>query len=119
MGLYDFKPRFVPLILAGSKTHTIRTHRAHPDKPGNTLHLYTRLRTKKAQLLRRVQCVAIQEIVIADLMPPVIFIDGEALNHSEEEAFANRDGFLSFQEMMEFWKGRLPFKGQIIHWRNR
>ena len=41
MGLYNFKSQFVPAILSGTKTHTIRAVRANPDKPGNTLHLYT------------------------------------------------------------------------------
>lgn len=51
MGLYNFQSRFVPFIIAGKKTHTIRAIRVHPDKPGNTLYLYTGLRTKKAKLL--------------------------------------------------------------------
>jgi uncharacterized protein YqfB (UPF0267 family) len=38
MGLYNFQSRFVPKILAGEKTHTIRAVRANPDKPGNVLH---------------------------------------------------------------------------------
>lgn len=50
MGLYNFQKRFVPFILSGAKTHTIRALRAHPDKPGDTLHLYTGLRQKGAKL---------------------------------------------------------------------
>jgi hypothetical protein len=117
MGLYNFQARFVPFILDGRKTHTIRAARANPDKPGNTLHLYTGLRQKGARLLMRVPCMKVEEIVIADLKPPVIFIDGEQLNHAEEEQLARRDGFSNFAEMLEFWTGRLPFKGHIVHWR--
>ena len=51
MGLYNFQARFVPFILNGAKTHTIRAIRTNPDKPGNTLHLYTGLRQKGARLL--------------------------------------------------------------------
>lgn len=57
MGLYNFKERFITHILDGSKTHTIRPERSRPDKPGDTLHLYTGLRHKGAQLLMRVPCV--------------------------------------------------------------
>jgi hypothetical protein len=132
MGLYNFQPRFVPLILRGEKTHTIRAVRVHPDKPGDTLHLYTGLRTKKAKLLMRVPCVKIEEIEIRHVpydgtnvlargcKVPYIWIDGEKLSWDETQAFARRDGFRDFAEMLAFWmepKNRLPFKGHVIHWR--
>lgn len=126
MGLYNFDPRFVPKILAGEKTHTIRAHRAHPDKPGNTLHLYCGLRHKSVQLLMRVSCVKIEEIAISlapenlpfdDGARVFVTIDGTVLHRSECETLARRDGFDSFDEMLKFWDGRLPFEGQIIHWR--
>jgi hypothetical protein len=115
MGIYNFKKRFVPFVLNGSKTHTIRSLRAHADKPGNTLHLYTGLRQKGTRLLMRVPCVKIESIEIGELHD--VRIDGLYLAEDEREALARRDGFESFDEMMNFWKGRLPFRGQILHWR--
>jgi hypothetical protein len=119
MGLYNFQRRFVPKIRSGEKMHTIRAVRAHPDKPGNTLHLYTGLRTKKAKLLMRVPCVKVEEITIWNLrrIGVMVEIDGELLRSDEKEALAQRDGFANFEEMIEFWSGRLPFSGHIIHWR--
>jgi hypothetical protein len=126
MGLYNFKARFAPRILDGSKCHTIRPLRDRSDKPGNTLHLYTGLRTKSARLLKRVECVRIEEITIEhhperflDDDPNLfsVTIDGVVLDRGECEAFARRDGFENFADMMEFWSGRLPFKGQILHWK--
>lgn len=116
MGIYNFQERFVPFIVSGEKTHTIRAVRANPDKPGNTLHLYTGLRHKGARLLARVPCVKVEEIRIraGDF---AVFIDGQLLDHTESEQLARRDGFTSFQDMMNFWDGRLPFKGHIIYWR--
>lgn len=119
MGLYNFQPRFAPMILSGRKTHTIRALRANPDKPGNTLHLYTGLRHKGACLLMRVLCVKVEEVHIRlvngwDASIAVNMID---LDDSEREALARRDGFRDFAEMMQFWKERLPFRGHIIHWR--
>lgn len=64
MGLYNFQERFVAAILAGEKRHTIRGLRAHPDEPGDTMHLYTGLRTKKSRLLGRAMCAQRQDIVI-------------------------------------------------------
>lgn len=85
MGLYNFQARFVPFILAGAKTHTIRAVRANPDKPGNTLHLYTGLRHKGARLLMRVPCVKVEEIEIDACghecnCDPFVAIDGVELN---------------------------------------
>ena len=121
MGLYNFKARFVPRILDGSKTHTIRPLRAHADKPGSTLHLYTGLRHKGARLLMRVPCVKVESIEMDACghecnCDATVVIDGIELGESEREAFAIHDGFESFSDMLDFWAGRLPFRGQIVHW---
>ena len=120
MGLYGFQKRFVPFILSGEKTHTIRAIRANPDKPGNTLHLYTGLRRKGARLLMRVPCVKVEGIVITP--GGMIRIADQWLEDDEREALARRDGFEDFASMIRFWrepKDRLPFHGHIIHWRQR
>lgn len=122
MGLYNFKPRFVPKIRSGKKRHTIRAKRVHPDKPGNTMHLYVGLRTKKAKLIARVVCVKVEDIEIRDGIffdenHASVTIDGTKLDRDERESLAVADGFESFEEMIQFWRGRIPFKGDIIHWR--
>lgn len=116
MGLYNFQQRFVPFIRARTKKHTIRAIRANPDKPGNTLHLYAGLRTKKARLIARVICTAIDTIWISGT-GAVVSINGLCIGDDEKEELARRDGFSNFQEMMNFWDGRLPFEGHIVHWR--
>jgi hypothetical protein len=116
MGLYNFDPRFVPSIKAGTTTHTIRRVRPHPDKPGNTLHLYMGLRTRSVELIMRVPCVSVQDIRIGR-RPHTVHIDGELLSPDECELFARQDGFDSFTEMMEYWRGRLPFEGHLIRWK--
>jgi hypothetical protein len=121
MGLYNFQSRFVPKILSGEKKHTIRSIRVNPDKPGNTLHLYTGLRQKGARLLMRVPCVKVEQIEIDACghecnCDGFVSIDGVELGETERESLALRDGFESFDAMLDFWAGRLPFKGHIIHW---
>jgi hypothetical protein len=115
MGLYNFQPRFVPFIKSGNKTHTIRAMRKHPDEPGNQMYLYTGLRTKKAKLLIEATCVKTEIIEITETQ--AVKIDGYVLDDYEKDLLAKRDGFENFVEMMKFWDGRLPFLGQIIHWR--
>lgn len=117
MGIYNFQERFVRPILSGRKTHTIRAERVYPDKPGNTLHLYTGLRHKGAKLLMRVPCTRIEEILITKTPLPRVVVDGHMLDQDEEHLLAYRDGFANFDQMLSFWKGRLPFTGHIIHWR--
>lgn len=120
MGLYNFKKRFAPFVRDGTKRHTIRAKRKHPDKPGNTVHLYYGLRTKSVELLGRSICVKVEEIQVS--AGQQVFIDGVELNLDEKNALAFCDGFRSrgvsgaFDEMMAFWNGRLPFTGDIIHW---
>lgn len=115
MGLYNFQKRFTSAVSDGSKTHTIRGRRAHPDKPGNTLHLYTGLRQKGSRLLLRAACTKVEEILIE--VDESIFVDGVLLHIDECELLARRDGFRDYLEMMEFWDGRRPFEGHIIHWK--
>jgi hypothetical protein len=127
MGLYNFKPQFLPMILDGTKTHTIRAPRkGSQDVPGNTMHLYTGLRTKKAKLLGRFKCAKVEAIQISSRVsfnpsgtdsPAVVWVDGSMLHDDEMEQLARRDGFRHMTEMMDFWKGRLPFKGFIFHWK--
>lgn len=122
MGIYNFKEQFVPMIMSGEKTHTIRGIRAHPDKAGNTLHLYTGLRQKGARLLMRVKCSKVETIRIIPLAvnDVDVFVGDIALSGSEKETLAQRDGFANFACMVQFWlvNNGLPFSGQIIHWRN-
>lgn len=64
----------------------------------------------------RVSCVRVEDIVITNTPLPRIVIAGQLLDLDEEEVIARRDGFENFADMIEFWVGRLPFRGQIIHW---
>ncbi len=114
VGLYNFKTRFVENILSGAKTHTIRGTRKLQDTPGNIMHLYTGLRQKDARLLMRVPCVRVDAISIDENR--CVRLGDEQLSLDECEAMAQRDGFASFDEMMTFWKGRLPFEGHVYHW---
>jgi len=122
MGAYNFKPQFEDDIMADRKRHTIRAKRKHPDKPGSICHLFVGMRTKKCRLLKRRKCVKVQDITIKlrryAFMGAYcrIRIDGVLLRADEYEALARSDGFPNFKAMFEFWDGRLPFHGDLIHW---
>lgn len=121
--LLGFKRQFHAYILEGSKTHTIRATRRTPPKAGEICHCYGDVRQKTMFLLGRWPCILVQDIEISggwetrsgDFFGDVK-IDGSSLDNDEREQLARRDGFPDFAWMMEFWRGRLPFRGQIIHW---
>jgi hypothetical protein len=126
MGLYNFQKRFVPFILSGKKQHTIRATRKHSDTPGNICHLYTGLRVKGAtMLLGRFPCTRVETIEIVSgcseddtcNCSAIVLVAGVELDKTEREKLAKLDGFKTFAEMAQFWKGRIPFAGHIIHWK--
>jgi hypothetical protein len=124
MALLNFHRRFVSRIKDGSKTHTIRGKRKRPIKAGETLHLYTGLRHKGAELIMRAPCARVEDIKMVSDESHIaervhVFIEGVELDRDEKEAFARRDGFDSFCQMiMDWWNGLLPFNGDVIHWKN-
>lgn len=115
MPAYNFKEQFVVPIRSGRKKHTIRARRARATRPGERLMLYTGMRTKRCQkIIPDVVCTKVEGIEIHEW---TVRVDGNILFADECEALAVADGFPSFAHMMHFWKGRLPFEGEIIHWR--
>lgn len=124
MGLYNFQERFVPKILSGEKRHTIRAKRKHPDKPGNPFHGYVGLRTKQAEKIASGTVTKVEDIRIIEMPGETehdrvrIIVQGLGLEMDECEVLARADGFDSFADMRKFWNGRLPFSGDIIHWKD-
>jgi hypothetical protein len=135
--LLGFKRQFAPFVEDHSKTHTIRGIRKIPPRVGEICHCYVDPRQKTMRLLGRWPCVRIEEIVIegiwlkhGDVFRGSIHLAGNRLDENERDLLAWRDGFRHeslnereglgyggcFTLMMEFWRERLPFVGQIIHW---
>lgn len=138
MPALNFKPQFVEPIRERRKRHTIRAKRKVPIKVGDELHLFCGMRTKECRRILDYpkECTRVQDIIIRECgrcggtgeiacssthyeSCPVfeIIIDGQYLAKDECELLAVADGFDGFASMMRFWEGRLPFEGNIIHWR--
>ena len=115
MPLLNFKAQFADPIRKGIKAHTIRAKRKIPVKPGDILYLYCGLRHSGAYriLPEPVKCTKVEPISIN----VGVMIDGHMLDDDECESLALADGFDNFYAMMDFWNGRLPFEGNIIHWK--
>jgi hypothetical protein len=137
MVAYSFKLRFVEPIRWGlglgldlsdeavrigePKRQTIRaiSHRRHA-RPGETLQLYTGMRTKQCKLIGEARCISVEaiRIVVNEHTMPVR-LGGELIGGGHLHDFARRDGFDHAEDMHEFWKkehGIGPFDGVLIRW---
>jgi uncharacterized protein YqfB (UPF0267 family) len=121
---YSFQKQFVPFVESGEKTHTIRGKRKNRPKPGQVFYGYYAMRTKQCRKIIHSTITSVQDITIELVRGPIhvrnvhrITVDGEVLAADEMNQLAVRDGFTDLRHMMQFWDGRLPFEGHIIHWR--
>jgi hypothetical protein len=121
MPLLGFKKRFAPAVESGKKRQTIRARRKDglDPKPGQTLYLYTALRTTQARKLREATCTAVKAVTIDE--SGMLLLDGLAvIEPSDRNAFAIADGFGSWDELVDYWQtehGRdLPWYGIVIYW---
>ena len=107
MPLLGFKKRFAPLVEAGTKRTTIRKKRkdGRNPHPGETLFLYTGLRTKHCRKLRPDEiCKSVEEITIH--CGGRIIVACKELNESEKNQVAVADGFSNASELVTFLIGR-------------
>ena len=62
MPLLGFKEQFAEKILDGTKKHTMRNPRKIPIQAGDTLYMYTGLRTKDCKHICNKTCVRVAKI---------------------------------------------------------
>ncbi len=121
MALISFQKQFAGMVKDGTKRQTIRKHRRREISVGDTLHLYTGLRTRDATLLGVVKCKSVWKTAIYNgrvyLEGPGGF--GHFLRSSGQlKNFATDDGFKDWEEMAGWFKKthKLPFHGNLITW---
>ena len=126
MPALNFKTQFADDVAFGIKRQTVRAHRkdgrAHA-KIGDTIKLYTGMRTKACRLLAtstvyRVASVRIEavEMFINGHRLPMTIHDRDCEQTDNE--FAVADGFKGFTEMADWFRDThgLPFEGVVIYW---
>lgn len=122
--VYNFKARFAPLIESGQKLTTIRAPRKDGKlpKPGETLKLFTGMRTKACRKLGERTCLSVKRVAImkgADSGKPVLYIDLKWIHEPAHlNSVAIRDGFASWEEMGKFFEETHGpfFEGHLIEW---
>lgn len=117
MPAINFKQQFADDVEDGIKCQTIRKPRkdGRPNaKSGDVVKLYTGMRTKECRLLRQ---AIVRETKHVRIEHTHMYLDGVIVSNDNE--FAQGDGFLSFTEMAEWFLdtyGSLPFEGTVIYW---
>ncbi len=125
MVAYSFKQQFVEPILSGRKAGTIRADgkRRHVES-GQTLQLYTGMRTRSCRLIAEAPCQAVDRIVIRfskDGHHDTVRVAQRPLMRGFAlDAFALTDGFTGWAAMRAFWAENHPgierFEGVWIRW---
>lgn len=112
----NFKSKFVDEIRSRAKRQTIRQVRKHPIRPGDTLYLYTGMRTA--------HCSKIADAVCESVSPIEIRAEGMSLDDAdmlewEQVQMARDDGFENVAEFRAFFERQygLPFSGVVIYFR--
>ena len=128
---FNVQQQFVDRVESGSKSQTVRALRkdGRLPKAGDTVKLYSGLRTKNTRLLRPPTLITLVERIQIGRVPccnrdhRFIVIDGIPLDHEEECEFAMRDGFrdtpnpsFEFKNFFTSQTEATLFEGFVVHW---
>lgn len=126
MPAFNFQAQFAKAVEFGDKCQTVRADRkdGRPHaRVGDTVKLYTGMRTKQCRLLAvatvvevsRIRIDAVEMFKNGKRLPAAIY-DRECEQTDNE--FAEADGFDSFMDMAAWFRKThgLPFEGTLIRW---
>lgn len=121
MPLLGFQAQFVSAVEDGSKRQTIRAFRKDKRDPkvGQTLYLYTGLRTKQCRKLGEAECTYAKALTLSLAGEigggQIVAVSGAPFTTAE---LARRDGFASIHDMFDWFDKThgLPFRGLLIRW---
>jgi hypothetical protein len=122
MVAYSFKAQFAAPIVAGTKRQTVRADRKRHARVGETLQLYTGMRTRACRLIGRAVCVGVGEVRLDFERARVSLWTGVTLSSvADLDAYAARDGFDGWDALWLFWMETHPdvqgaFTGVQIEW---
>ena len=107
--LLGFKPRFKEQIQLGTKVFTMRGKRKNQPKIGETLYMYTGLRTSKCEKISdKEKLISTQKVrvwiyAVTNYLEVKIWVDGKRLTESQLSEFVKYDGFVSVRDFADYW----------------
>lgn len=110
--LLGFNKRFVPCILEYTKVFTMRKRRKKPAKIGETLFMYTGLRTNNCQLISNKEKLISKQkawiriiftLGLRDADDLKVCVDGREIKGEELDQFVCFDGFKDKRDFIDYW----------------
>jgi hypothetical protein len=122
--LLGFKREFAVPIKKGTKVFTMRFPRKRPAEIGETLHMYSDLRTKRTRLIsKKFTLKSIQKVFlklsIQNGYSICIEVDGKMLLYPDLFHFMAKDGFNSATDFLNYWldgKEEVSHELDLYHW---
>jgi hypothetical protein len=120
MVAYNFQQRFAEKIVAGTKTQTMRNPRKRHARPGDTLQLFTGLRTFRCRLIGTAVCTRVSPVVL-DFIEGEAVIGGSRFDTTDAlDNFARTDGFADWSDLCGWFEGAYgavaKWSGLLIEW---
>lgn len=108
MSAYNFQRRFSAAIKSGEKRSTIRARRKNGYVPagGESVRLYTGMRTKSCELIKEVTIHNVRPITVncEKGQRIQVILDCKPLTTFETQALAIAEGFSDLTDMREFFE---------------
>lgn len=121
--IFNFRKQFAARVKSGEKLQTIRKSRKDGRKPapGDTLYLWTGLRTAYAKRLVTRACIECFHVYmdLESLNMRIVVSNGVRLSHGEADSFARLDGFENSMQMLTWFRDTYKeesFNGFCVRW---
>jgi len=120
MVAYSFQPRFVDSIRASAKRQTMRNRRRRHARPGETVHLYTGLRSNRCRLIGTATCTRVAAVAL-DFDKNEIVVGASHIDMAEAlDRFARADGFAHWDDLRGWFADThdavAKWSGVLIEW---
>lgn len=115
MPAINFQREFVPMILDGSKHHTIRPKRADGKdaRPGQTLYLYYGMRTKQCKKIIEKPCLHVRPLKL-EISAHTVTAHIDDKRVPDHASFARNDGFGDMEHMASWFWDHYQFRSNPL-----